>query len=212
MATIYLTGGYHKSADDPAEVFNTVPNTRLPVFPDDFYSFGIGISLGDPDLRFGWYAEHLIRRDADVVGDATPITGRLLADRVLVEANYGLFKHRGNQIFVVAPTLGIGIEDVRFSIQESGSVSFEEALQNPLRGIEFRKTNFLLDLALQFDLALKHEPDFTEAGRIITLRFGYMLSPFGFGWRAYSGDLNTGLDDSPDFSLAGPYVRLGFGM
>jgi hypothetical protein len=90
---------------------------------------------------------------------------------------------------------------------------FDDLLQVPDRGVELHRYNILLDAALQLDLALKHEPEFEEAGRILTLRFGYMISPFGFAWREKNGDLgNRKVEDGPEFSLSGPYIRIAFGL
>jgi hypothetical protein len=212
LATLYVSGGYTTADLAP---LNASVSTRphLPDFSDDFLSLGWGIRIGGPNFRVGLHIQHLSQSEQAPANQPNAIDGKLSATQVILDVNWGLIKTRGKRLFVLAPTLGVGYERTRISYRTQTDATFDEVVDAPGRGVALQRYNVILDAALQLDLALKHDPEFEEAGRIITLRFGYLFNPFGFDWREQIGDLGgRKLDEGPDFSLAGPYVRLGIGI
>ena len=105
----------------------------------------------------------------------------------------------------IYPLFGIGIQSLTFKLTENTSLSFEEMLENPKRGIEISRKDFFIDLGIQFD-KFKHG----EENRIFLwgVKAGYRFIPVGFRWR-YN---RSALTDGPDAGIDGAYLQLNFGM
>jgi hypothetical protein len=111
--------------------------------------------------------------------------------------------------FRVYPLLGIGGGVMNLKITERlTSLSIDDVLDNPLRGVEISTGGLLLDLALGMDYLLKFGGD--EKGRggmILGLRAGYTISPFKGSWKMDEIEISG----APEIGITGPYIRLMLG-
>jgi hypothetical protein len=108
------------------------------------------------------------------------------------------------QFLSVVPQLGLGGISQSFSIRErSGDVPLPELLQDPGRSAVLSPGMKFGGLAaLELDLAAT-----LASGRYgLSLRGGYLYSPFTLDWRLPGGASVTGV---PDTKLAGPFFSAG---
>lgn len=111
--------------------------------------------------------------------------------------------------FRVYPLLGLGVGGMNLKITEKlTSLSIDDVLDVPTRGVEISTGGFLLDLALGIDYLLKFGGDEKErGGMILGLRAGYTLSPFKGGWQMDEIEISG----APEIGIKGPYIRLMIG-
>ena len=213
FSTVYFSGGYSQVDVEPlASLLNQSEPVFYGVPPEDYYSFGFGMRIGSTKWRVGWDVQYLGRDTDEVRGTGIAVETRLSATQIVFDVNYGLIRAGHNRL-VIAPTVGVGYEKTRLSIQIPVESNFEEVLAGPGRGTQLTRYNALLDAALQIDFALRFDPEFDEVGWILGVRAGYRYNPFGFKWREQIGDFGgRSVDDGPEFSMAGPYVRLTLGL
>ncbi len=121
--------------------------------------------------------------------------------------NLGYVVYSRNNLKVY-PLIGLGVGGMTFTIVEERSLSFDEILDDPKRGVWLSTGGFLLNLALGTEYLLKlGEVEKEEGGLILGARIGYVLAPFKDGWKMDE----IGVSGGPEASVAGPYLRLMIG-
>lgn len=109
----------------------------------------------------------------------------------------------------VYPLLGLGGGGMNLNItEEVTSLSFDEVLDNPKRGVELSTDGFLVNLAFGIDYLLKlGEDEKGKGGLVLGLRAGYTLSPFKSDWTTDKIEISG----APETAITGPYIRLMIG-
>ncbi len=109
----------------------------------------------------------------------------------------------------VYPLLGFGGGGMNLKIVEKlTSLSFDNILDDPRRGIQISTGGFLFNLALGMDYLLKlGEDEEGRAGMSLGLRVGYTLSPFKGSWKMDEIEISG----APEIGITGPYIRLMIG-
>ncbi|MEO0294212.1 MAG: hypothetical protein ABIN61_08360 [candidate division WOR-3 bacterium] len=132
--------------------------------------------------------------------------------KTLISAGYGFFNlgyiAYSNTNLNIYPLFGIGGGGISLRILEEGSLSFDEVLANPKRGVELSKGSLLLNLAIGGDylLGLKENEE-AKGGFILGVRLGYTIAPINGNWEMKGIEISGG----PDLGVTGPYIRIQFG-
>jgi hypothetical protein len=125
---------------------------------------------------------------------------------VFLDLGYIVYKVADLRVY---PLLGIGAGSMNLKITEDvTSLSLDDVLDNPNRGVELTTGGFLLNFALGIDYLLKlGEDEKSRAGVILGIRAGYMLSPAKNSWVMDDIDISG----APEIGITGPYFQLMFG-
>jgi len=109
----------------------------------------------------------------------------------------------------VYPLVGFGVGGMNLKIAEDvESLSLDEVLDNPRRGVELSTTGALLNLSIGVDYLVNFSGNAQERGGILLgIRAGYMVSPFKGSWTMDDVELSG----APEASMTGPYIRILFG-
>lgn len=178
-------------------------------------------SKGYPGLSDNFFTTggggHAVINDRIIIGGEGHA---LLGDEVTsgnyessISAGYGFFDvgyivYSKNQLRVY-PLLGIGGGGMTLKIKEkTGSLSFDDVLDNPARSVNLTTGGFLLSFAVGMDyLLILGGDEEGEGGLVFGLRAGYTISPFERGWEMDELELSG----APEMGITGPFVRFMFG-
>ncbi|MBT4485575.1 MAG: hypothetical protein HOC71_18055 [Candidatus Latescibacteria bacterium] len=105
----------------------------------------------------------------------------------------------------IYPLVSIGTQKLTLKLTQNPSLSFDDIMENPDRGVEIDRRDILIDLGLQFD---KFRYENETRVFLWGMKAGYRFIPGGFGWQ-YN---RSSLEDGPDAGIEGPYVQLNAGM
>jgi hypothetical protein len=107
------------------------------------------------------------------------------------------------------PLLGVGVGGMNLKItEEVKSLSIDDALDNPQRGIELSTGGFLLNFALGIDyLLIFGQDETTKAGMILGIRAGYTFAPSKGSWSMDEIEVSG----APEIGITGPYIRFTLG-
>jgi len=119
---------------------------------------------------------------------------------------YTVFQIQGLRLY---PLIGIGGGAMNLTIKEKpASLSIDEVLDDPQRGVTLTAGGFLINVAVGADYFLQFGQDETgRGGMMLGLRAGYTLSPVKGGWAVDELEV-TG---APKMGITGPYIRLMIG-
>ena len=112
--------------------------------------------------------------------------------------------------FLIAPVLSLGGYGMNVTVATKGEVGFDEALQNPTRGVSLTNNGFLTGISLvakTIIIGKRTQVAGARSGWALGLRIGGL---YGFpirGWRS-NGEAVTG---DPPFGLRGGYAALSLG-
>jgi len=107
------------------------------------------------------------------------------------------------------PMLGIGGGGMTFRIrQQPASLTFDEVLDNPERGVELSTNGFILSFSVGVDyLLLVGGDESGKGGFVFGIRAGYVVSPFKRDWMLDELELTN----APEVNITGPFFTLMFG-
>ncbi|MFC1569197.1 hypothetical protein ACFL4L_03075 [bacterium] len=202
------TGGMGYSIFGQTTIAMDDMNTRLESkgytgLSDKFFSVGGG---GHSILKEKW----IIGGEAHVLLGDDAVTGNYTSS-ILINygfANFGIVAWSMKDLRVY-PLLGLGGGSMNLKIRENlSSLSMDEVLDNPERGVNLVTGGVLLNLALGVDYLISFgEDEEGRGGMMLGFRAGYTLAPFKGGWTMDDIEI-TG---APEIGITGPYIRLMIG-
>ena len=122
------------------------------------------------------------------------------------DLGYVVFSNRDLRVY---PLLGLGGGSMNFRIiEEATSLSMDEILANPDRGVQISTGGFLLNLAIGVDYLLNFSGDKNDrAGMFFGIRAGYTISPAKGSWAMDEIEISG----APEIGMTGPYIRFMIG-
>lgn len=167
--------------------------------PENVFTFGGGCHWIYPNRLIIGGEFHMHLGDEQTSGD---YMNSLNAGFGFFNVGYAIYSKRQLRMY---PLLGIGGGWMNFRIREkSASLSFDDILDNPERGVNLLTGGLLLNAAIGMDYMLVlGEDEKGKGGLVFGVRAGYTVSPNKNGWVMNDIDLSG----SPKLGLTGPYIR-----
>lgn len=110
----------------------------------------------------------------------------------------------------VTPLVGAGVGAVSMEVRERGSLTFDDALADPLNGTSLSARGFLFDVSTVATVRVTgqaNDGQGSAAGVSLGMRTGYAYSPADWNWKHGGVDVPGG----PGMGVRGFYVRLMIG-
>lgn len=179
-----------------ASALNDALNARdLPSVPAAYLSYGAGGHGRIGRLIVGG-AGHALRGFTRAEGGASAS----LNDGAYGFFDIGYVMARGDR-WRLYPLVSVGGGTVQIEVAQNVGPGFEDAIDDPGRRTRFETGGFLVGLSLAGEVNI---PDWLA---VLGVRVGYYAAPA-------SGSLRSDgieLQNAPDLSMRGPYVRISFG-
>lgn len=194
---------FGSSVLDLSAINSRLKNHGYSTMADNFFSVGGGgHAIINNRLIIGGEGHSLLGEE----NVSNMYKSSLIGGYGLFDVGYVVFNKSQLRVY---PMLGIGGGGMTLKIrQKPTSLSFNDVLNNPERGVELSTSGFLLSFAIGADyLLLIGGDEHGKGGFVFGIRAGYTLSPFQHDWMLDELELS----DAPKTEITGPFITVMFG-
>jgi hypothetical protein len=194
---------FGRSIVDLGDLNSKLESSGYPSMSENFFSVGGGgHSIINNKWIVGGEGHTLLGEEATHEAYKQSLTGGY----GFFDLGYILFSLKDLRLY---PLLGLGGGGMNLRIKEDiASVSLDNILEDPLRGVEITTGGFLMNLGGGIDYLFTFGKDEkARGGMFLGIRAGYTISTFKGKWTMDGVEISN----APETGLKGPYIRFMIG-